>query len=224
MQIVAAGPFHHDLGRQGADAQIVFRRQPLARGGFETVGVGRRLGRQGLGQGLAHLVQFGEVVAARLDIFANPFGRAGVHQAFAVLGGGAGPGAAVVKGLVQAQHGVRDAGRLFQQLHQFVTGQGQAREQRVGQNLAQPCLVRRPALVQAAQIDVIGLSQSQQQLGRNGPLIAFYVVEIAGRNAQVGRHGRLSQSQVAPQPLQPGAEEKLAIGGDFHGRRMSHYD
>ena len=74
-------------------------RQPMARGGFEAVGVGGRLCGQGVGQGLAHLVQFGKMVAARLDVFAHPFGRAGLDRALARLGGGAGARAAVVEGL-----------------------------------------------------------------------------------------------------------------------------
>ena len=161
VQVVAARPFHHHLGGQGADAQVVAGGQALTGGGLESVGVDGRLGRQGVGQGLAHLVQFGEVVAARLDIFPHPVGGAGFDQALAGFGGGAGLGAAVVERLIEAEQGVGDARRLFQQAHQLMPGGGQALEQGVGQDFRQAGFVGGARLVQAAQIDVIGVGQPQ---------------------------------------------------------------
>jgi len=186
--------------------------------------VGGGVGRQGVGQGFSHRVQLGEVIAARLDVFAHPFGRAVVVQGLAGADSRPCARALVVEGAIQSQQGIGDARRLVQQMQQFVTRRRQALEDRVAEDLAQLGGVGLSPLIQMAQIDVVGLGQTQQQLGRDGALVAFDVIEIAGRNRQIGGHGRLGEAQVPPQPLEAGAQEQLAVGGGIHGRKLSQQD
>ena len=177
-------------------------------------------------QGLAQRVEVGEVVVAGLDVFAHPFGRA-VGRGGAAAGLGLGPiaHAAVGEGAIEAQHGVGGGGLILGQLHDLVTGHGQALEQGIGEDLGQFRLRRWAArLAEIAQVHVIGFGQTQQQLGRDGALVAFDVVQIGGRDAQVRRHRRLRQVKIAPQPLEAAAQEQLAIGGGVHGAIMSHHD
>ena len=53
--------------------------------------------------------------------------------------------------------------------------------------------------------------------GRDGALVALDMVQIGGRNAEIARHGRLGQGEIAPQPLETAAEEQLAVSGSVHG-------
>ena len=101
----------------------------------------------------------------------------------------------------------------------------QALKQGVGEGLGQFRLGRGPAgLAEGAQIDIVGVGQTQQKLRRDWPLVALYVVEIARGNAEVRGHGGLGQRQVAAQPLEAASQEQLAVGGRFHDRKMSQND
>ena len=87
--IEAAGPFHHDLGGQGADAEAVKGLEAGADPGLERFAGG--VGRESPGEGFAEDVEFGKMIAPRLDVFADPVGRAVI----AGTGFGAVTGAAV---------------------------------------------------------------------------------------------------------------------------------
>ncbi|MNI37968.1 hypothetical protein D3C73_920860 [compost metagenome] len=125
MRVEPSRPLDHDLGGQGADGQAVAGEQPGAGQGLETFVGGGGLGAQGVVQGFAESVELGEVVAARLDVFAHPFGRAvGRGRAAAGLGLGAVAHAAVGEGAVEAQHRVGGGGLILGQLHDLVAGHG----------------------------------------------------------------------------------------------------
>jgi len=110
-------------------------------------------------------------------------------------------------------------------LHDLVARHRQTLEQGVGEGLGQFGLGRRAAgLAEVSQVHVIGFGQTQQQLGRDGALIALDVVQIGGRDAQVRRHRRLRQVEIAPQPFEAAAEEEFAISGGVHDAMMSRYD
>ncbi|MNV48973.1 hypothetical protein D3C71_1409050 [compost metagenome] len=163
MRVKAAGPFHHDLGGQGADRQAVAGEQPGASQGLEALVRRRRLGLQGIVQGFAQGIQFGDMVVAALDVFAHPFRRA--------VGGGGGAGdlglgpvahAPVGEGAVEAQDGVGGGGLILGQLHDLVARHGQTLKQGVGEGLGQFGLGGRTAgLAEVAQVHVIGLGQTQ---------------------------------------------------------------
>ena len=221
VRVEAAGPLDHDLVRQGAHRQAVAGLQPRPRAQFE--GLARRFRLQRGGQGLAGGVEFGEVVALRLDILPHPVGGGLVPRARRV---GLCPvaGAAVGEGAIEAQEGVGGGRLVLGQLDDLVARHGQALEHRIGEGLGQGRLGGRAAGgAEAAQVDVVGLGQPQQQLGRDGALVALDVVQIAGRTAEVGGHRRLGQAQIAPQPLEAAAQEQLAVGG-LHWRRVSQND
>ncbi|MNI75286.1 hypothetical protein D3C73_1314240 [compost metagenome] len=101
----------------------------------------------------------------------------------------------------------------------------QALEQGIGEDLGQFGLGRRAAgLAEVAQVDVVGFGQTQQQLGRDGALVALDMVQIGGRDAEIRRHRGLGQVKLAPQPLEAAAQEQFAISGGGHGAIMSRYD
>ncbi|MNN67740.1 hypothetical protein D3C81_1833950 [compost metagenome] len=102
---------------------------------------------------------------------------------------------------------------------------GQTLKQGVGEGLGQFGLGGGAAgLAEVAQVHIVGFGQTQQQLGRNRALIALDMVQIRGRDAQIARHRRLRQAEVAPQPFQAAAEEEFAISGGVHDAMMSRYD
>ena len=126
------------------------------------------------------------------------------------------------EGAVEAQQGVSGGGLVLGQLDDLVTRHRQALEQGVGEGLGQFRFGRgTTGLAKGAQVDVVGIGQTQQQLGRDRSLVALYVVEIAWRNAEIGGHGGLGQRQIAAQPLEAASQEQLAVGGRFHDRTMS---
>jgi hypothetical protein len=94
-----------------------------------------------------------------------------------------------------------------------VATDAQVGEHLVGQHLVQPRPAARIVGRQAAQVQVIGVGQAQQDLGGDRPLVAFQQVQIAGRDAQVLGHAALGDAQVAPQPLEPAAEKQLLVMG-----------
>ena len=101
---------------------------------------------------------------------------------------------------------------MLQHLQHLVAGHAQRPEQRVGQGLLQ---VRLRTLVRFAgegpQVEVVGLGQAQQDLGRHRSLVALQVVQVARRDAQVLGHARLGQAEIASETAEPAAEEELAF-------------
>ena len=212
VRVVAAGPFDHDLDRQGADAEAVKGLEAGADPGLERFA--GRVSLERSGEGFAEGVEFGKMIAAGLDVFANPVGRTVVGSA----GFGTVAGAAVGEGAVEAKQGVSGGGLVLGQLDDLVARHREALEDRIGEGLGQFGLGSGAGgLAQGAQVYVIGIGQPQQQLGRDGALVALDMVQIGGRNAEIARHGRLGQGEIAPQPLEAAAEEQLAISGGVHG-------
>ena len=199
---------------------------------FEQPGAGAHLeplaadggvvGEQGLVQGLTQGVELGKVVAAGLDVVADPVGGR-LHTGDAALAGlGLFAGTAGGEGPVQADQGIGGARGVVDQLQDLMARDGEAAEHRVGENFRQFRLAGGAGLLgQGAQIDVIGVGQTQQQLGRNRALVALNVIEIAGGNPEIGGHRRLGQGHVATQPLEAAAEEQLAVRGPGHRDTMS---
>ena len=226
VRVEAAGPFHHDLGRHDPDREAVTLGQTGAGADLEPLAPdGGVVREQGVVQGLAEGVEFGEMVAAGLDMVTHPVGGRLRVDDHALSGLGLFAGAAVGEGPVQADQGVGCPRGVVDQLQNLVARHRQAAEDRIGQDLGQFSLAGRTGLLgQGAQVDVIGVGQTQQELGRNRPLVALYVVEITGGNAKIGGHGRLGQVHLAAQPLEAAAEEKLAISGRVHSDSMSRCD
>ena len=180
---------------------------------------------QGLPVPRHEIVQLAEDQPAAADALLRLYRAFADRRAARDVGLGPVAGAAVGEGAIEAQQGVGGGGLVLGQLDDLVAGHGQALEQGIGEGLGQFRFGRGAAgLAEGAQIDVIGVGQTQQQLGRNGPLVALYVIKIAGRNAKVRRHGRLGQRQIAAKPLEAASQEQLAVGGRFHDRTMSQND
>ena len=169
----------------------------------------------------------------RAWMVADPVGRreAGASE-IAIDDGGPGAVPLVRKGPVEPQEGLSRAGRVVDHVEEFVTGHLKTLEQGVGENLGQFGFAGWAVLTELAQIDVVGLGQAKQKLGRNRPLVALDVIQIAGRDPQIGRHGGLGQVSVAPHPLQPGSQKQLSVRDGIHGlechnmtnRQESRYD
>ena len=188
-----------------------FADQGLGAGGLQ----GGRVGGQIMAERLAHQVQLGEVVAAGLDVVAHPVGGAGGL-------GGRGGGTTLRQGAVQAHHRVGGAGQVLGQLQDLVARDGDALEQGVGEDLGQGRLAAGPGLAaEGPQVHVIGLGQPQQELRRDGPLVALDMVQIAGRDPQIRGHGGLGQGELAPQPLEASAQKQFAVGVVAHSVMMS---
>ncbi len=85
-------------------------------------------------------------------------------------------------------------------------------EQRIGEDLDQIGLASGFRVIgEGAQIEIIGRRQLEQHLRRYRSLVAFEMVEIGGRDPEIGRHLGLSQAEIIAQSLQPPAEEEFAI-------------
>src|ERR1700682_3478916 len=111
-----------------------------------------------------------------------------------------------------------DAGAQFGQIAQFLLRQVDLPEQRIGENLVQ--FGEKPVLVgggEIAQIEVIGLRQSQQDLRRHRALVALYQVDIAWGNAEPRGDLGLRQAQLLADPPKPRADKQLLSGITGHG-------
>ena len=64
---------------------------------------------------------------------------------------------------------------------------------------------------EGAGIDAIGVGEANQHLRRDRALVALHEVEVARRDAELVRHARLGDLLLAPQPLEAGADEELAV-------------
>ena len=179
-----------------------------------------RLRTEGGGQRLAHFVQLGKEIALALNEALHPVGRRrrGVDRRFALRApiGPAQP-ATIRIGAIETNQGVGDAGSVLRHLGHFMARDGQIAKQRIGQNFGQvPRAARVGVAGQTADIDVVGLGQTQQNLRGQGPLIALEMVEITGRYGQIFGHARLRQTQIAAQPFEPYAQKEFAFGRQGH--------
>src|SRR5829696_3024661 len=110
-------------------------------------------------------------------------------------------------------------GAQFGEVAQFLLGQGDLPEQRIGEDLVQ--FGEETVLVggrEVAQIEVIGLGQPEQDLRRHWPLVPLYQVDIARRNAQPLGDLGLRQAELLADPPEAGADEQLLSGVGGHGR------
>src|SRR3954454_14591875 len=101
----------------------------------------------------------------------------------------------------------------FGKIAQFLLRQVDLPEQRIGEDLVQ--FGKKPVLVggrKIAQIEVIGLRQTKQQLRRHGPLIALYQVDIAWGNLQALGHLGLRQAELLADPAEPRTDKQLLSG------------
>ena len=220
--IVAAQRAGHHLDRHdpGLDAELAL--QALAHGRRQVLRVGLQLGDDLLGQGL----QLGEVVALGADQIADPVGGRGLlggrpRPVRALEGAQVDHPAAIQIGAIEPRHRLGQARRQLGDLGRLVARNAQVGEHLVGQHLFQPGPAARVVGREAAQVQVIGVGQAQQDLRRHRPLIALQQVQVAGRNAQLLGHPRLGHAQVAPQPFQPPTEKELLVIGLCVGRRHS---
>ena len=195
--------------------------QALATGDGEALWLGLEL----RGDRFAGLIELGEEVALALDVVSHPVGRRQRLTVGALLGPGQrtelGQPAAVGEGAIKPYDRVGDARRVLGDLGHLMAGDGEVLEQRIGEHLGQVAragrfLIRR----EAADVDVIDLGQPQQDLRGHRPLVAFQVVEVAGRDAEVFRHPGLGEAEVAAQPPQTRAEKQLPLGDLGH---RSHF-
>ncbi len=114
-----------------------------------------------------------------------------------------------------------DAGAQFGEIAQFLLGQVDLPEQRIGKDLVQ--LGEEPVLVgggEIAQIEVIGLRQPQQDLRRHRALVALDQVDVARGNAEPLGDLGLRQPQLLPDPPEPGTDKQLFPGIACHGRLL----
>ncbi len=100
-----------------------------------------------------------------------------------------------------------------------MAGYAEVAEELVGQHLRQ--ILGAGGVVvrgQAADVDVIGLGQPEQNLSGERALVALQVVEVAGRNAEILGHAGLGEAKFAPQAAEPHAKKQFAL------RRQGHDD
>ena len=170
------------------------------------------------------LFEFGEIIAVGLDQVADALDRIGLEARALVavghLGGDQGLAAAGFGiGGVQPLQRMGDAGAQFGEIAQFLFGQVDLPEQRIGKDLVQ--FGEEAVLVgggEIAQIEVIGLRQPQQDLRRHRALVALDQVDVARRNAEPLGDLGLRQPQLLPDPPEPGTDKQFLAGIACHGR------
>src|SRR5882672_1449092 len=111
-------------------------------------------------------------------------------------------------------------GAKFGEIAQFLLRQVDLTEQWIGKNLVQ--FGEETVLVggrEIAQVEVIGLCQTEQYLRRHRPLVALYQVDIARRNAKPLGDLGLRQAQLLADPPESGSDEQLLSGIGCHGSR-----
>ena len=114
---------------------------------------------------------------------------------------------------VEAHQGLGDPRRVLGHLADLVARDGEVAEHRVGEDLGQILHAAGVGLAgEAADIDVVGLRQTQEDLRGQRPLVALEMVEIARGDAEILGHPRLGQAEVAAHPAQARAEEEFPIG------------
>jgi hypothetical protein len=153
------------------------------------------------------------MIALRLDIVAHPgLGRDQRARVRAPLFP-VGTALHFANGGVESRDPFRDDRGIVGQLDQFVAADAEVGEHRIGEDLAQ---LRGAAGVAALRgkrlhIDVERLGEAQQYARRHRPLVAFEVIEIGARDAELVGHLALVEPALTPQPLEPRAEEELAL-------------
>ncbi len=161
------------------------------------------------------LFELGEIIAVGLDQVAHALDRIGLEARALVavghLGGDQGLAAAGFGiGGVQSLQRMRDAGAQFGEIAQFLLGQVDLPEQRIGEDLVQ--LGEEAVLVgggEVAQVEVIGLRQPQQDLRRHRALVALDQVDVARGNAEPLGDLGLRQPQLLADPPEAGADEEF---------------
>ena len=149
------------------------------------------------------LFEFGEIIAVGLDQVADALDRIGLEARALVavghLGGDQGLAAAGFGiGGVQSLQRMRHAGAQFGEIAQFLLGQVDLPEQRIGKDLVQ--LGEEAVLVgggQIAQIEVIGLRQPQQDLRRHRALVALDQVDVARAKCRAPRRSGSATAPIA---------------------------
>ena len=124
-----------------------------------------------------------------------------------------GPALHLAHGRVEPRDAFGDGRRIVGQLDQLVAADPEVGEHRVGEDLRR---AGRAAAVAAfgrerLHVDIEALGEPQQYAGGDRPLIALEVVEIGAGDAELVGHLALVEPALAPQPLEPRAEEELAL-------------
>ena len=139
------------------------------------------------------------MIAVLLDIVANPILRRN-HGAGIPSSSDLRVTVRFLEGRIQTGNGIGDGRRIIGQLDQLVPGHSQVAKQHIGKYLDQrvrPGLRAASLGREAAHVDFILLRQLQQQCGRNRPLVALQVIEVAGADGQARRHIGLRHLMVA---------------------------
>ena len=116
-------------------------------------------------------------------------------------------------GRVEPRDSFGDRRRIVGELDQFVAADAEVGEHRVGEDLRE---LGRAAAVAAFRrkrlhVDVEAFGEPQQDAGGDRPLIALEVIEVGRRDAELVGHLALVEPALAPEPLEPRAEEELAL-------------
>ena len=113
------------------------------------------------------------------------------------------------EGGVEPGHAIGERGGIIRHLDDFMPADAEIGEHAVRKDFQQ--LLRAAAVPifagELLDVDVEGFGQTQQDAGGDRPLIAFKMIEIAGRDAEFSGHGGLLQRTFAPKPLQSSTEE-----------------
>src|SRR5712672_2775601 len=111
-----------------------------------------------------------------------------------------------------------DTRAQFGEIAQFLLGQVDLAEQGIGENLVQ--LGEKTVLVgggEIAQIEVIGLRQTEQNLRRHRALVPLYQVDIARGNPQSLGDLGLRQAELLADAAESRADKQLLSGVGGHG-------
>ena len=174
--------------------------------------------------------QFGKIIAVGLDQVAHALDRVALEFGALVAVGhlGCDHGLAAARlgvGGIEPLQRMGDAGAEFGEVAQFLLGQVDLAEQRIGKDLVQ--LGEEAVLVgggEVAQIEVIGLRQPQQDLRRHRALVALDQVDVGGRNAEALGDLGLRQPQLLPDPPETGPDEEFLAGIACHARFPNESD
>src|SRR3954462_15329586 len=112
-----------------------------------------------------------------------------------------------------------DAGAALGEIAQFLLGNVDLAEQRVGEDLVE--FGEEAVLVggrEVAQVEVVGLRQPQQDRGGHGTLVTLDQIDIARRDAEPLGDLGLRQPQLLPDPPEARADEELLAGTGVHSQ------